>query len=133
MNVSQRTKGQASQLDIYVGSRLLKFRRLSGISQKSLAKQTYITFQQIQKYEKGANRISAQKLYDFSKILEVKVDDFFDGYETRSKNKIGQLLERIPADLFYMIELLNEIVSKSDRLAAIKNMILVLKIFKDKR
>lgn len=133
MNFSPRTKGQASQVDIYVGSRLFKFRRLSGISQKELAKQISMNFQQIQKYEKGVNRISAQKLYEFSKILGVKVDDFFDGYESLSKNKIGQLLERVPEDFYYMLNLLNEIIDKNDRIAAIKNMILVLKIFKEKQ
>lgn len=133
MNLSQRTKGQANQVDIYVGSRIFKFRRLSGLSQKALARQTNMTFQQIQKYEKGANRISTQKLYDFSKILGVKIDDFFDGYESRSKNNLGKLLDRIPEDFYYMLNILNEIVDKNDRMAAVKNMILVAKIFKEKQ
>jgi len=67
-------------IDVFVGSKL-RFRRMEvALSQNILGKKTGITFQQIQKYEKGINRIGASRLYDFSQILRVPVNYFFDGY-----------------------------------------------------
>lgn len=57
-------------------------RRLKNISQAQLAKGVGVTFQQVQKYENGANRISASKLYQFAQILEAPVSWFFEGLET---------------------------------------------------
>lgn len=64
--------------DVLIGKKLRQLRNIRGISQDSLANESGITFQQIQKYEKGVNRISASRLYDFSKILNVDVKTFFD-------------------------------------------------------
>jgi transcriptional regulator with XRE-family HTH domain len=66
-------------VDIYVGVRVKLRRKLLGISQLELADALQITFQQIQKYEKGANRISASRLYYMAKILDVPISFFFDG------------------------------------------------------
>lgn len=68
-----------SPVDIHVGRRLYERRRFLKISQKALADQTGITFQQIQKYERGANRISASRLYDLAKVLRVPPSYFFEG------------------------------------------------------
>lgn len=65
-------------VDIHVGGRLRLRRLLLGYSQQKLAKAVDLTFQQIQKYERGANRISASRLYQFSKVLNVPVSFFFD-------------------------------------------------------
>lgn len=56
-------------------------RKLIGISQERLADSLGLTFQQVQKYERGANRISASKLYETSRTLEVAVSYFFEGLE----------------------------------------------------
>lgn len=68
-------------VDAYVSSRLKAIRIKIGITQKDLAKTIGVTFQQIQKYENGKNRISASRLYEFSKIMKVPISYFFDGYE----------------------------------------------------
>lgn len=68
-------------VDVYVGTRLKVKRSEMGISQDKLGKLTGITFQQIQKYEKGSNRIGSSRLYEFAKILGVTVSYFFEGYE----------------------------------------------------
>ncbi len=68
-------------VDIYVGLRLKHFRKLKGLSQNQLAEYFGLTFQQVQKYEKGSNRISASRLYEAAGILGVTVQDFFNGYE----------------------------------------------------
>lgn len=68
-------------VDVYVGTRL-KIRRLElGYSQNKIGEMTGITFQQVQKYEKGLNRIGSSRLYEFAKILKVPVSYFFEQYE----------------------------------------------------
>lgn len=66
-------------IDRHVGSRVRMRRMLAGISQEKLGEALGLTFQQIQKYEKGANRISASRLQQIAKKLEVPVSFFFDG------------------------------------------------------
>ncbi len=56
-------------------------RKFLGLSQEALADQIGLTFQQVQKYERGTNRISASKLYDIARVLKVPVGYFFDGFE----------------------------------------------------
>lgn len=77
----------SNPVDVYVGSRLRKRRTALGMNQNSLGQKTGITFQQIQKYEKGTNRIGASRLYEFSKILGVSVDYFFEGFDSNNSKK----------------------------------------------
>ena len=64
-------------IDVHVGYRLRLRRMMVGMSQVKLAKNVGLTFQQIQKYEKGTNRICASRLYEFAGILDVPVEYFF--------------------------------------------------------
>jgi transcriptional regulator with XRE-family HTH domain len=73
------SKKQASEIDQLVGQRVRLFRSQRGYSQEALGKKINITFQQIQKYEKGTNRISVGKLYEIAEALEIDIRDFFDG------------------------------------------------------
>ncbi len=67
-------------VDIHVGSRV-RLRRIElGMSQEKLAAELGLTFQQVQKYERAANRISASRLYHIGKVLDVKVPFFYEGY-----------------------------------------------------
>jgi transcriptional regulator with XRE-family HTH domain len=75
---ARKTKGTPDPVDIHVGQRLRVRRSLLGLSQEKLAESIGLTFQQIQKYERGMNRISAGRLYQFSKILDVPVTYFYD-------------------------------------------------------
>jgi transcriptional regulator with XRE-family HTH domain len=70
--------GVANPVDIHVGQRVRLRRTLLGLSQERLGAAVGLTFQQIQKYERGANRIGASRLYEFSKILDVPVSYFFE-------------------------------------------------------
>ena len=65
-------------IDLHVGKRLRLRRTLLGMSQEQLGAELNITFQQVQKYERGANRISASRLWDMSQILDVPISYFFD-------------------------------------------------------
>jgi transcriptional regulator with XRE-family HTH domain len=67
-----------SPVDAHVGARLRLRRTLLGMSQEKLGAAVGLTFQQIQKYEKGANRIGASRLHDFSRVLDVPPSFFFD-------------------------------------------------------
>lgn len=66
-------------VDVHVGKRIRHRRWLSGMTQQQLAQAVGIKFQQIQKYETGANRVSASRLWDIADALEVEVGFFFEG------------------------------------------------------
>ena len=72
------TRRDPNFVDVHVGSRLRMRRQLVGMSQEKLGELLGITFQQVQKYEKGANRISASRLYFAAKILAIPVQFFFE-------------------------------------------------------
>jgi len=67
--------------DLHVGKRLRRRRRLLGMTQQDLAVLVGVRFQQIQKYECGANRVTSSRLFELSKALNVSVQYFFDGIE----------------------------------------------------
>lgn len=70
--------GAYNPIDVHVGERLRTRRTLLGLTQMAVADAMGLTFQQLQKYEHGANRISASRLYDLSQILGVDIAYFFD-------------------------------------------------------
>ncbi len=78
MSTNKKTKGSPDEIDIHVGQRLRVRRSLLGLSQEKVAEAIGITFQQIQKYEKGINRISASRLYQFSNMLQVPINYFYE-------------------------------------------------------
>lgn len=67
-------------LDIHVGQRLRMRRGLAGLSQEKLAEAVGVSFQQIQKYENGSNRVGARRLFDLGQVLSVPVEWFFEGF-----------------------------------------------------
>jgi transcriptional regulator with XRE-family HTH domain len=71
-----------NDIDLHLGKRLRRRRRLLGLTQQQLANVVGVRFQQIQKYECGANRISAARLWSLSEALEVPVGYFYDGLAT---------------------------------------------------
>lgn len=72
------TKGRSNPIDAHVGSRVRQKRMFLGMSQEMLGKAVGLTFQQIQKYERGINRIGASRLFTLSKVLDVPISFFFD-------------------------------------------------------
>jgi transcriptional regulator with XRE-family HTH domain len=75
-------KGQGrtpNQVDAHVGGRMRTRRLLLGISQEELANALGLTFQQVQKYEHGTNRVSASRLFQLSRVLDVPISWFFEG------------------------------------------------------
>lgn len=77
-----KKKGGPDPIDVHVGGRVRLRRMVLGMSQDALGKALGLTFQQVQKYEKGANRIGAGRLKQLSGLLEVPIQFFYDDYET---------------------------------------------------
>ncbi len=65
-------------IDVHVGERMRVRRQTMGLTQSALGDSAGVTFQQVQKYERGANRISASRLFEFAKVLNVPVEYFFE-------------------------------------------------------
>ena len=94
---SRKSKGRVSDIDKCVGQRIKAQRHLSGVSQIEMADVLGVTFQQVQKYESGANRVSAGRLYEVSRFLNVPVSYFFEDCEEKSDKKRTHILN---ADIF---------------------------------
>ena len=86
------------KVDVHVGKRIRQRRWLAGMTQQRLAELVGIKFQQIQKYETGANRVSASRLWDIAEALDIDVSHFFDGMEA-SKTSGASIPKNIPVDL----------------------------------
>jgi transcriptional regulator with XRE-family HTH domain len=80
---------QPDQTDIHVGKRVRMRRLMLKMSQTDLAKTVGITFQQVQKYEKGSNRISSSRLQQFANVLDVPISYFFEDQPPSSKKSKG--------------------------------------------
>jgi transcriptional regulator with XRE-family HTH domain len=76
-------KKQANPIDAQVGNRVRLRRMLIGMSQERLGELLGLTFQQVQKYEKGVNRIGAGRLFEVSRILGVGIDYFYEGVNSQ--------------------------------------------------
>ena len=76
--MKRRTSEHPDPVDVHVGGRVRLRRTLLGMSQEKLGAALSLTFQQIQKYERGSNRIGSSRLYQLSRILDVPVSFFFD-------------------------------------------------------
>jgi len=88
-------------VDVHVGAQVRMRRKLLGVSQAALGDALGLTFQQIQKYERGANRVSASKLYEIAKVLRTPVSFFFDGLAdpvASETDEVGQAAGQVVTD-----------------------------------
>lgn len=88
-----------NEIDLHVGKRLRRRRRLLGLTQQSLAEQVGIRFQQIQKYECGANRVSAARLFELSEALAVPIQYFYEGLSEQDKSFDDEETDKIAPDV----------------------------------
>jgi transcriptional regulator with XRE-family HTH domain len=80
----------ADEIDVHLGRRLRRRRRLLGLTQQELAESCGVRFQQIQKYECAANRMSAGRVWQLAEVLEVPVSYFYEGFaEARAQARLG--------------------------------------------
>jgi transcriptional regulator with XRE-family HTH domain len=84
----------ADDIDLHIGKRLRRRRRLLGLTQQQVAEGVGIRFQQIQKYECGANRISAARLWQLAQVMDVPISYFYDGLQEtplrRERDGVGE-------------------------------------------
>jgi transcriptional regulator with XRE-family HTH domain len=92
----RKTRGKPNAVDIHVGNRVRQRRTLMGLSQERLASALDLTFQQVQKYERGANRIGAGRLYQLARALDVPVNFFFDEMDDGQKSATNGVAEDAP-------------------------------------
>jgi transcriptional regulator with XRE-family HTH domain len=99
-------KKKPNPIDIHVGSRIRLRRTMLGMSQEKLGESLGITFQQIQKYEKGTNRVGASRLQNISSILNVPVSFFFeDAPGEQSGNAVSGMAEASSSN--YVVDFLS--------------------------
>ncbi len=99
--MARKRSGEYAYVDEHVGNRIRVRRTLLGMSQEKLGEFLGLTFQQIQKYEKGANRVSASRLFQLSRILNVSMSYFFDNLPADSASHARRLSDdgkAIPAN-----------------------------------
>lgn len=88
----------AHKVDVHVGQMIRQRRWLTGMTQQTLAEKVGIKFQQIQKYETGANRVSASRLWDIADALGVDVSFFFEGIKAREAADAATS-DKVPLDV----------------------------------
>ena len=81
---AKRSRAQAKTVDTHVGQQIRDKRNEHGMSQTEVANAIGVTFQQVQKYERGTNRVGASRLFDLSRILSVPIQYFFAGLNNQS-------------------------------------------------
>lgn len=125
--------GDANPIDVHVGTVLKQMRISKNLSQEQLGEAVGLSFQQIQKYEHGMNRIGASRLYDISCVLNVPINAFFAGINEQTADQSPRFLahapeipledENIPTDSQSqkeMIELIKAFYAIPDRTVAKK-------------
>jgi transcriptional regulator with XRE-family HTH domain len=81
------SKGFPNPIDVHVGHRIRQRRTLLGMSQEKVAERLGLTFQQVQKYEHGGNRVGSSRLFDLARILDVTISYFFEEMEAGVADK----------------------------------------------
>lgn len=109
--MTQQNEQQPHPLDVHIGARLRDIRAARKVSQSALADQLGLTFQQVQKYEKGLNRLSARSLFEVARFLNVPRDYFYDGYDNEDPAPV------LTAPDYPFLEALNTIQSAKLRFA----------------
>lgn len=89
----------ANEIDLHVGRRLRRRRRLLGLTQQQLAQSIGIRFQQVQKYECGANRVTASRLYELASALQAPVSYFYEGLSVGNSAIIPNVAPANDSDL----------------------------------
>jgi transcriptional regulator with XRE-family HTH domain len=91
------SKQNTADVEALIGERIRSRRIQAGISQETLGRALGLTFQQVQKYEKGVNRVSAGRLLKIAEVLQCNVMDFFEGVGSGETGAGGNFLE-VPGD-----------------------------------
>jgi transcriptional regulator with XRE-family HTH domain len=102
----EKSNRSANPIDAHVGGQVRLRRMMMGMSQEWLGEQMGLTFQQIQKYEKGVNRIGASRLWVLAKVLKVSIDFFYEGLAVDGSGAALTGMAEQPSEK-YVVEFLN--------------------------
>ncbi|WP_179188011.1 helix-turn-helix domain-containing protein [Kiloniella majae] len=119
----KRITGVPNAVDVHVGQRLRLRRTLLGLSQEKLGEALGLTFQQVQKYERGTNRIGASRLYDLARVLDIDIGYFFD-------EMTDEVSHRSPGQIRGMAEEGEELPFQKDPMARRETLELVRAYYK---
>lgn len=97
-------QGEPNPIDVHVGNRIRLRRTLLGLSQEKLASLLGLTFQQVQKYERGMNRVGASRLWDLSRVLEVPVNFFYEDMDKTIASQSPRMFSLIDSQPEYLQE-----------------------------
>lgn len=97
-------QGAPNPVDVHVGNRIRLRRTLLGLSQERLASLLGLTFQQVQKYERGMNRVGASRLWDISKVLEAPIGFFFEDMDKDVANQSPRMFNAIDTENEFLEE-----------------------------
>ena len=97
-------QGEPNPIDVHVGNRIRLRRTLLGLSQEKLASMLGLTFQQVQKYERGMNRVGASRLWDIGKVLEVPINFFYEDMDKSVANQSPRMFSIHDAEPLYLAE-----------------------------
>lgn len=97
-------QGEPNPIDVHVGNRIRLRRTLLGLSQEKLASLLGLTFQQVQKYERGMNRVGASRLWDLSRVLEVPVNFFYEDMDKNIASQSPRMFSLIDSQPEYLQE-----------------------------
>ena len=108
MDGPEESDRSPNRVDMHVGMRIRLRRRTIGLSQERLAEALGLTFQQVQKYERGVNRVSASKLYEIARILRAPITSFFEGLAEPETLDRAAVKENGGADFVYDLVMTQE-------------------------
>ena len=120
-------------VDMHVGKRVRLRRTLLGLSQEQLGTELNITFQQVQKYERGANRISASRLWDIGQILDVPINYFFDDMTENTMRSSPRRVSRGSEMLDLIDEQIKDPMARRETLELVRTYYLIEKPLVRKR
>lgn len=103
-NRGRTPQGEPNPIDVHVGNRIRLRRTLLGLSQDKLASMLGLTFQQVQKYERGMNRVGASRLWDISKVLEVPINFFYEDMDKDVANQSPRMFNISDAEVDFLEE-----------------------------
>lgn len=103
-NRGRTPQGEPNPVDVHVGNRIRLRRTLLGLSQEKLASMLGLTFQQVQKYERGMNRVGASRLWDISKVLEVPINFFYEDMDKSVASQSPRMFSIPEGDIDFLEE-----------------------------
>ena len=107
-------------IDVHVGSRIRLRRSILGLSQENLAEALGLTFQQVQKYERGVNRVSSSRLYQLGQLLDVSVNFFFEGFNEKLPGRAYGFSDAKQEDFSWLEESDGDLMERRETIDLVK-------------